>query len=80
MTISPKASMWFGIVVTVLSAIGQGTLALPDFIPPGQAHNIVSGCLWVSTLFGIISTALHGYSAPQAGPLVPPTSVSKVLP
>ena len=77
MTIPPKYAMWFGIMVTILSAIGQGTLAFPDFIPAGAAHNIASACLWVSTVLGIISTVTHGFSAPQPGPLVSAAAAAK---
>lgn len=77
MTISPKASMWINAGFVLLGAIGAGTLALPDFIPAGPAHYIVSTASFIFTAYGLMNGALHGVSAPVAGPLVKPSDDAK---
>ena len=70
-TVSPKAAMWINLAFVLLGAIGGGALALPDFIPAGPSHEIVSTAAFVFGLYGIGNAYLHGVSTPQAGPLAP---------
>ena len=70
MTISPKLSMWINLAFVLVGAIGGGALALPDFIPPGATHEVISTSAFIFGLYGIANAYLHGVSAPQAGPLV----------
>ena len=78
MTVSPKVSMYYSIVVAVLAFLSAGIL--PSYIPAGLGKEIAETATFLMGLSASINAALHGYSAPQSGPLVPPTSVSKVLP
>ncbi|WP_158810252.1 hypothetical protein [Beijerinckia sp. L45] len=70
MTVSPKVSMAINAGFVLLGAIGGGALAIPDFIPAGAAHQVVSTASFVFGCYGIVNAYLHGVSAPQAGPLV----------
>ena len=79
MTITPKLAMWINVIFVVAGVVGTGVVHWPHYVPDGVVRDIVETAATASVLFGVINTAMHGYSAPQQGPLVPPTSVSKVL-
>lgn len=75
MNIPPKVSFYLNLVYVILVAIGTGTIAVTGVASADTAKQIVA---WAALLSAIINIILHGYSAPQPGPLVPVTPDSPV--
>ena len=70
MQISPKFSMYLNVVVALVSALAMMSPSMfPSYIPVGIATNVIQTCGFLGTLYGTINAALHGMSAPSAGPL-----------
>lgn len=67
-TVNPKVAMYWSIAVAVLGFLAAG--ALPSYIPSDVGKHIAETSGWLVGLLGVVQTALHGFSAPQAGPLV----------
>ena len=68
MTISPKASMIYSVIVAVLAFTASGVM--PSYIPAGLGKEIAETAAFLLGLSASINAGLHGLSAPQAGPLV----------
>lgn len=58
MTISRNWRRGIRAAIAVLSAIGAGTLAFPDFVPTLWAHNLVEANKWIVGIFLIINPFL----------------------
>jgi len=70
MTVDPKVSAWVNLVISVLGFVaGAGALLSPIF-GTGTTEQIVGIAGLALGVLGAINTALHGVSAPVAGPLV----------
>lgn len=68
--IDPKVSAWINLIVAVLSSLaGAGALLTPVFGSSVTATIVAVAAFAVSILAGL-NSALHGVSAPVAGPLV----------
>ena len=67
--ISPKASMWINLIIALLGAlVGAGAELTPIF-GSGVTSQILAFAGLAMTVLGAINTALHGVSAPTAGPV-----------
>lgn len=76
MQIDPKVGFWLNIVFTVIGMIASGTASLHGLIPDPVAHAVVGWAGFIFIIYGGVNTALHGWSAPNAGPWVSPTPPS----
>ena len=70
--IDPKWVFYLGILVTIETAIGQGTVKLTNLVADQWIPAITGWCTLLSFVGNVIMTALAGYSSKQAGPLVKP--------
>lgn len=67
-TVNPKVAMYWSIAVAVLGVLAGGVF--PHFIPSEIGKDISETAGWLIAVSASIQGVLHGFSAPQAGPLV----------
>lgn len=67
-TVNPKIAMYWSVAVAVLGFLAAGVL--PSYIPATVGKDIAETAGLLLGISASIQTALHGFSAPQAGPLV----------
>lgn len=69
-TVNPKVSMYWSIAIAVLGFLAAGVL--PSYIPATVGKDIAETAGLLLGISASIQGALHGFSAPTAGPLVSP--------
>jgi hypothetical protein len=82
MQIDPKVSMWIMIATAVMGVIAASGAQLTELFGTGVAQKIVTVDGLTLAIVGAVASVLHGYSAPQAGPLVnvpPPGAPPKAV-
>lgn len=77
--IDPKYVFWLGILVTIETAIGQGTVQLTNLVAAQWIPTITGWCTLLSFVGNVVMTGLAGYSSRTAGPLVKPMVLGAVL-
>lgn len=77
--IDPKWVFYLGILVTIETAIGQGTVKLTDLVASDWIPTITGWCTLLSFIGNVIMTALAGYSSRQPGPLISTPSAPTVV-
>lgn len=77
--IDPKWVFYLGILVTIETAIGQGTVKLTNLMPDMWVPMITGWCTLLAFVGNVVMTALAGYSSKQAGPLVKPIIILAVV-
>ena len=70
--IDPKWVFYLGILVTIETAIGQGTVKLTNLVADQWIPFITGWCTLLSFVGNVVMTALAGYSSKTAGPLIAP--------
>ena len=70
--IDPKWVFYLGILVTIETAIGQGTVNLTNVVPSHWVPIITGWCTLLAFVGNVVMTALAGYSSKSTGPLVKP--------
>ncbi len=68
--INPKVSTWINLAISILGFLVTASAVLTPVFGEGTTHTIVAVSGLVLGFLGAINTALHGVSAPVAGPLV----------
>lgn len=70
MTITdPKWTALIGLVVTIQTAIGHGTVSLTNVVPEAWAPYVTSWCNLLAFVGTATMTALSAYSSSAKGPL-----------
>jgi hypothetical protein len=69
MSIDPKMAIWLNVLYAALVAIGTGGTVLFGNLDPATVKTILA---WAGVGATLLNFVLHGYSAPAAGPMVPP--------
>ena len=69
MQVSPKVSMWINLIVVLLGALAGAGAQLTPIFGTGVASQIISYSSFAVSVLGLFNTALHGVSAPVAGPI-----------
>jgi hypothetical protein len=77
--IDPKYVFWLGILVTIETAIGQGTVQLTNLVDAHWIPTITGWCTLLSFVGNVVMTGLAGYSSKTAGPLVKPLVLAAVI-
>jgi hypothetical protein len=77
--IDPKWVFWLGILVTIETAIGQGTVKLTSLVADQWIPAITGWCTLLSFIGNVVMTGLAGYSSRTAGPLVKPVVLAAVI-
>ncbi len=77
--IDPKYVFWLGILVTIETAIGQGTVQLTNLVAAQWIPTITGWCTLLSFIGNVVMTGLAGYSSRTAGPLVKPLVLAAVI-
>lgn len=67
--IDPKVAYWINVVLGVLTAISIGVISFTDFVPAEVSHKIASAAA-IAVI--VLNMVLHGYSAGNVGPGMPP--------
>lgn len=73
--VDPKWVFYLGILVTIETAIGQGSVKLINVVPEAWAPFVVGWCTLLGFIGNVVMTALAGVSSKQAGPLIKPAAV-----
>lgn len=66
--VSANFSFWFGVLTSVLLAVGAGSFHLAG-LSPDSAKLLSAWAMDIGTINSIILTALHGVSSSASGPL-----------
>lgn len=77
--IDPKWVFWLGVLVTIETAIGQGTVKLTSLVAEQWIPTITGWCTLLSFIGNVLMTALAGYSSKTAGPLIKPIVIVAVI-
>lgn len=70
MQFDPKWVFYLGLLVTIETAIGQGSVSLTNVIPIEWAPYVKAWCSLLSFIGTAVMTAMSAYSSKASGPLV----------
>lgn len=69
MQIDPKVALWIKVILGLLTAVTNGSLAITGILTPAEATQITAVCSSLIVVIGIVMTA---FSSSAPGPLAPP--------
>lgn len=69
MTFDPKVTFYLGILVTIATGVGLGTVTLTGAIPADWVPIAKTWCGLVAFIGNAVLTAMAGFSSNKTGPL-----------
>lgn len=80
MKINPSISFAINVLLMLSTGIATGAVSFSGLMSDAAAKHVVGWFAIAAFVISTINTALHGYSAPSAGPLVPDAPDAPVVP
>ena len=69
MQVDPKITFWLGVIVTIATGVGGGTVHLTHMIPDAWIPAVTSWNAFIAFAGSGLLTALSGISSAKSGPL-----------